>query len=215
MRSEERRVGKECTSWCESTYKNYFWMVPYDLGGLIETIGGKAEAERRLDEFFVRLDAGYNDPWFASGNEPSFHIPWVYNWVGRPDKASEVIRRTLAEQYSSAADGLPGNDDLGTMGAWYVFASTGLYPMIPGVGGFTLSTPLFDRITMHLKGGDLVIEGGSPTRPYTTAVTVDGERLDRAWIDWERLAGGATVRFTTSTKPSGTWGRTQMPPSYE
>jgi len=201
--------------WRESTYKNYFWMVPYNLGGLIETIGGKAEAERRLDEFFERLDAGYNDPWFASGNEPSFHIPWVYNWVGRPDKASAVIRRTLDEQYSSASDGLPGNDDLGTMGAWYVFASAGLYPMIPGVGGFTLSTPLFERITMHLKGGDLVIEGGSRTRPYTTGVKVDGMPLDRAWIDWNRIAGGATIRFATSSKPSGQWGRTQLPPSYE
>lgn len=81
--------------WRESTYKNYFWMVPYDLAGLIETMGGKAAAEKRLDEFFVRLDAGYNDPWFASGNEPSFHIPWVYNWLGRPDKTSKVINRIL------------------------------------------------------------------------------------------------------------------------
>ena len=62
----------------ESTYKNYFWMVPYDIAGLIEIIGGKAAAEKRLDEFFTRLDAGYNDAWFASGNEPSFHIPWIY-----------------------------------------------------------------------------------------------------------------------------------------
>ncbi|KAB6411725.1 glycoside hydrolase family 92 protein, partial [Bacteroides xylanisolvens] len=75
----------------ESTYKNYFWMVPYDIAGLIEIIGGKAAAEKRLDEFFTRLDAGYNDAWFASGNEPSFHIPWIYNWVGTPYKAQEII----------------------------------------------------------------------------------------------------------------------------
>lgn len=101
----------------ESTYKNYFWMVPYDIAGLIEIIGGKAAAEKRLDEFFTRLDAGYNDAWFASGNEPSFHIPWIYNWVGTPYKAQEIINRVLNEQYSSKIDGLPGNDDLGTMGA--------------------------------------------------------------------------------------------------
>ena len=101
----------------ESTYKNYFWMVPYDIAGLIEIIGGKAVAEKRLDEFFTRLDAGYNDAWFASGNEPSFHIPWIYNWVGTPYKAQEIINRVLNEQYSSKIDGLPGNDDLGTMGA--------------------------------------------------------------------------------------------------
>ena len=84
----------------ESTYKNYFWMVPYDIAGLIEIIGGKAAAEKRLDEFFTRLDAGYNDAWFASGNEPSFHIPWIYNWVGTPYKAQEIINRVLNEQYS-------------------------------------------------------------------------------------------------------------------
>ena len=117
----------------ESTYKNYFWMVPYDIAGLIEIIGGKAAAEKRLDEFFTRLDAGYNDAWFASGNEPSFHIPWIYNWVGTPYKAQEIINRVLNEQYSSKIDGLPGNDDLGTMGAWYVFACIGLYPEIPAL----------------------------------------------------------------------------------
>ena len=109
----------------ESTYKNYFWMVPYDIAGLIEIIGGKAAAEKRLDEFFTRLDAGYNDAWFASGNEPSFHIPWIYNWVGTPYKAQEIINRVLNEQYSSKIDGLPGNDDLGTMGAWSLSRNTG------------------------------------------------------------------------------------------
>ena len=96
----------------ESTYKNYFWMVPYDIVGLVEIIGGKEKAEKRLDEFFTRLDAGYNDAWFASGNEPSFHIPWIYNWIGRPYKTQEIINRVLNEQYSSKIDGLPGNDDL-------------------------------------------------------------------------------------------------------
>ena len=135
----------------ESTYKNYFWMVPYDIVGLVEIIGGKEKAEKRLDEFFTRLDAGYNDAWFASGNEPSFHIPWIYNWIGRPYKTQEIINRVLNEQYSSKIDGLPGNDDLGTMGAWYVFACIGLYPEIPGVGGFTINTPIFSSVKVHLK----------------------------------------------------------------
>ena len=201
--------------WRESTYKNYFWMVPYNLKGLIDLIGGKEAAEKRLDEFFVRLDAGYTDTWFASGNEPSFHIPWVYNWVGRPDKASQVIRRTLDEQYSSAVDGLPGNDDLGTMGAWYVFACTGLYPMIPGVGGFTLSTPLFESVTIHMPRGDIRIEGGSEQKPYTTALRLDGRPHDRAWIDWKALENGATLEYTASARPTGKWGTRELPPSYE
>ena len=159
----------------ESTYKNYFWMVPYDIAGLIEIIGGKAAAEKRLDEFFTRLDAGYNDAWFASGNEPSFHIPWIYNWVGTPYKAQEIINRVLNEQYSSKIDGLPGNDDLGTMGAWYVFACIGLYPEIPGVGGFTVNTPIFSSVKVHLKKGDMVIKGGSEKNIYIKSMKLNGK----------------------------------------
>ena len=101
------------------------------------------------------------------------------------------------------------------MGAWYVFACSGLYPMIPGVGGFTLNTPIFERVTMHLKHGDLTITGGSETKIYTTGLKVNGRAHDRAWIDWKELSNGATLEFTTSAKPAGRWGQSELPPSYE
>ncbi len=198
----------------ESTYKNYFWMVPYDIAGLIEIIGGKAAAEKRLDEFFTRLDAGYNDAWFASGNEPSFHIPWIYNWVGTPYKAQEIINRVLNEQYSSKIDGLPGNDDLGTMGAWYVFACIGLYPEIPGVGGFTVNTPIFSSVKVHLKKGDMVIKGGSEKNIYIKSMKLNGKPYDSTWIDWDQLNNGATIEYATSSKPDVKWGTKVTPPSF-
>lgn len=198
----------------ESTYKNYFWMVPYNIAGLVDIIGGKAEAEKRLNEFFNRLDAGYNDAWFASGNEPSFHIPWVYNWIGRPYKAQEVIHRVLNEQYSSKIDGLPGNDDLGTMGAWYVFACIGLYPEIPGVGGFTVNTPIFSSVKVHLKKGDIVIKGGSEKNIYIHSMRLNGKPYDSTWIDWDELSNGATIDYGTSSKPDTKWGTKILPPSF-
>ena len=198
----------------ESTYKNYFWMVPYDIAGLIKIIGGKAAAEKRLDEFFTRLDAGYNDAWFASGNEPSFHIPWIYNWVGTPYKAQEIINRVLNEQYSSKIDGLPGNDDLGTMGAWYVFACIGLYPEIPGVGGFTVNTPIFSSVKVHLKKGDMVIKGGSEKNIYIKSMKLNGKPCDSTWLDWDQLNNGATIEYTTSSKPDVKWGTKVTPPSF-
>lgn len=198
----------------ESTYKNYFWMVPYDLNGLIEIIGGKSFAEKRLDEFFVRLDAGYNDPWFASGNEPSFHIPWVYNWVGRPDKTQKVINRIINEQYSSALNGLPGNDDLGTMGAWYVFACIGLYPEIPGIGGFSINTPIFESVKIALKNGTILIKGGSEKNIYIQSLKLDGKPYESTWIDWDKLSNGATLNFQTSSKPNLKWGTSISPPSF-
>ncbi|GAE83909.1 GH92 family glycosyl hydrolase [Bacteroides reticulotermitis] len=198
----------------ESTYKNYFWMVPYDIAGLVEIIGGNSKAEKRLDEFFTRLDAGYNDAWFASGNEPSFHIPWIYNWIGCPYKTQAVINRVLNEQYSSKIDGLPGNDDLGTMGAWYVFACIGLYPEIPGIGGLTINTPIFPSVKVHLKEGDLVIKGGSEKNIYIKSMKLDGKPYDSTWLDWERLCKGATIEYGTSGKPDMKWGAKILPPSF-
>lgn len=199
----------------ESTYKNYFWMVPYNIAGLVEIIGGKENAEKRLDEFFTRLDAGYNDAWFASGNEPSFHIPWVYNWIGRPYKAQEIINRVLNEQYTSEIDGLPGNDDLGTMGAWYVFACMGLYPEIPGVGGFTINTPIFSSVKIHLKKADIVIKGGSEKNIYIRAMNLNGKPYESTWLDWKQLSGGATIDYTTSGMPNKSWGIKKLPPSFD
>lgn len=197
----------------EATYKDYFWMVPYDLKGLADIIGGNRKAEQRLDEYFVRLDAGYNDPWFASGNEPSFGVPWAYNWVGRPYKTQRTVNRILNEQYHSTPDGLPGNDDLGSMGAWYVWACLGLYPEIPGVGGFSLNTPIFPSATIHLPEHDIVIKGGSESRIYTHALKVDGRPFNGTWLTWNQLKDGATLQYTTGKSPSKTWGTGMTPPS--
>lgn len=202
--------------WRESTYPNYFWMVPYNIEGLVEIIGGTEEAERRLDHLFRRLDAGYGDEWFACGNEPSFQIPWTYNWIGKPWKTSAVVNRIINEQYHNGKDGLPGNDDLGTMGGWYVFACLGLYPQIPGIGGFALNTPIFDEITIHLgNGNDINIKGGSEKNIYTTGLKLNGKRHDRAWIDWSDLENGATLEYTTSSHPDKKWGSTELPPSFD
>lgn len=199
----------------ESTYKNYFWMVPYNIAGLVDIIGGKENAEKRLDEFFNRLDAGYNDAWFASGNEPSFHIPWVYNWIGRPYKAQQIINKVLNEQYSSEIDGLPGNDDLGTMGAWYVFACMGLYPEIPGVAGFTINTPIFSSVKIHLKKGDIVIKGGSEKNIYIRGMKLNGKPYESTWLDWKQLSDGATIDYSTSSTPDKSWGIKTLPPSFD
>jgi len=200
--------------WTESTYTNYFWMVPYNLKGLIDLIG-KEEAEKRLDELFVRLDANYGQEWYACGNEPSFHIPWVYNWLGKPYKTAHTVNRLINEMYHSGADGLPGNDDLGTMGSLYVFACMGMFPVIPGVGGFALNTPVFDSATIHLKKGDIVITGGSETNIYTKSLKLNGEDHDSAWISWDDIAKGGTLEYATASKPGSKWATTVLPPSYE
>lgn len=199
----------------ESTYNNYFWMVPFNIQGLIEIAGGKKESEKRLDFLFRKLDAGYDDDWFACGNEPSFGIPWVYNWVGKPHKTQKIVNRIIREQYSSRPNGLPGNDDLGSMGAWYVFASIGLYPEIPAVAGFSINAPIFEKIKVHLRGGDLVIKGGSEEKCYINSLKLNKKAYQSTWINWNDLSSGGVLEFKLSDVPNYTWGTKIAPPSFE
>jgi len=199
----------------ESTYNNYFWMVPYNFQGLIDTIGGVEEAESRLDNLFRRLDAGYDDDWYACGNEPSFGIPWAYNWVGKPYKTQNIVNRVITEQYSGKVDGLPGNDDLGSMGSWYVFACIGLYPEIPGVAGFSVNSPIFSSIKLHLKDGDLTILGGSEENCYIKSIKFNKKTYNSTWIDWFDISNGGTIQYKLSNKPNEKWGTGTTPPSFE
>ena len=200
----------------EATYKDFFWMVPYNINGLIETIGGRDSAEVRLQEYFRRLDADYGDDWYASGNEPCFGFPWIYNWVGSPWKTQDVIRRVLNEIYIDVSDGLPGNDDLGAMGAWYVWVSLGLYPEIPGVAGFALSTPSFPRICIHLPNGkDIVQTSSQDGKPFIKSLNINGKECKGTWLPWKDLADGAIMKYATSDKPNTKWGTQIAPPSYK
>ena len=201
--------------WREATYKNYFWMVPYNLTGLIDTLGGSKAAEDRLDVFFERLDASYDDAWFAAGNEPDFQAPWIYNWTDASYKTSEVVHRVFNEMYTSEPTGLPGNDDLGTMGAWYVFASVGLYPMIPGVAGFSVNTPQFEKVILNLPNGVLTINGGSKENPYINSLKINGKKYKSTWIDWDFIKNGGIIDFESSNIPNKIWGIDSESPSFD
>ena len=190
------------SDWREATKENYFWMVPFDLERLIDTIGGKKNASKRLDNLFVRLDASYDDHHFAAGNEPDFQVPWIYNWTDKPYKTSEVISRIFDQMYTSKPTGLPGNDDGGSMGAWYVFASVGLYPMVPGVAGFSINTPQFENIKINLPGGILEIKGGSATPAYITSMKVNDSIYKSSWIDWESIRKGGCIEYKTDSNPN-------------
>lgn len=188
--------------WREATKENYFWMVPFDLETLIDTMGGKVAASKRLDSLFVKLDAGYDDHYFAAGNEPDFQVPWIYNWTDNPDKTSEVIYRIFDQAYTSKPGGLPGNDDGGSMGAWYVFASIGLYPMIPGVAGFSINTPQFENIQIDFSGKMLEIKGGSSSPAFIRSVKFNERKHASFWIDWETIRRGGYIEYKTERKNS-------------
>lgn len=199
----------------EASYRTYFWLVPFNLSKLIDTIGGKQFAENRLDDYFKRLDADYGQTWYAAGNEPDFQAPWTYNWVGAPYKTQTLIRRIMREQYKNKDNGLPGNDDLGAMGAWYVFAGIGMYPMIPGYAGFSVNSPSFSHIKIHLGSGKtLNINGGSQTKPYISSLKVNGKVWSSTWIPYSLIKNGGNISYSLSGIPNKVWGAGINPPSF-
>lgn len=204
------------TPWIEATYKNYFWMVPFNIKTLIDTINQKDNtlAEKRLDTYFTRLDAGLDDDWFSSSNEVGMFAPWAYCWLGKPYKTQQVVNRILRERYSNTPHGMPGNDDAGTMSAHYVFSSMGLAPAIPGVGGFVINTPLFQSVKLKLPGGDVVIEGGSETKFYTQSLKLNGKEYPSCWLPLSKISKGGKLQFQVADKPNTKWGTQQRPPSF-
>jgi predicted alpha-1,2-mannosidase len=212
-----RRYGPQSPAgFHEGTAWQYQWLVPQDVPGLVELMGGRAEALRRLDDFFaypalladparaVREDwvvgpySYYRQFRYNPNNEPDLHAPWLYTLIGQPWQTSAVVRaaQTL---FVNAPNGVTGNDDLGTMSAWYVFGALGLYPAMPGTGRFLLHAPRFRRAVVHQPNGhDLVLDApaaDSSTPQYVQSLTVDGRPRDQAWVDFEELTAGATLHF--------------------
>ncbi|RYY58087.1 MAG: hypothetical protein EOO05_17510, partial [Chitinophagaceae bacterium] len=214
-RNEDGTWKKYDEDWREASYKNYFWMVPFNLGGLVNKMGGDKVAEKRLDSFFTRIDASYNQEWFAAGNEPDFQVPWIYNWIGLPAKTQQTVKRIIREQYSNRPQGLPGNDDMGAMGAWYVFANIGLYPVVPAVAGFSINSPSFPEIVLHLPGGKLNITGGSEDKTYINALAIDGKPYNDTWISLEQLKHVQGLHFTLSNDSVQSWGTSSVAPSFD
>lgn len=177
----------------------YTWMVPQNLSGLFHLMGGNQEVARRLDTFFTRLDAGPNAPYYWGGNEVGLEAPWEYDFAGKPWHTQAVVRRIETSLYAATPGGLPGNDDLGTLSAWYIWAAIGLYPEIPGAAGFALGSPLFPHLELALAAGHrLVINapGADDKHPYVRSLRVDGHLHGSTWLPFSAVESGALLQFT-------------------
>lgn len=214
-RNEDGSWKKYNEDWREASYKNYFWMIPHNLGGLVKLMGGEAAAEKRLDSFFVKINASYDQEWFAAGNEPDFQVPWVYNWIGKPSKTQALVKRIIKEQYSNRPNGLPGNDDMGAMGAWYVFANIGLYPVVPATPGFSINSPSFPYIRLQLPKGEFVIKGGDPDKPYIHSLNLNGTSYNSTWLPLDKMAQGGTMNVELTAEPGSHWVAEELPPSFD
>ncbi|MFI6123996.1 GH92 family glycosyl hydrolase [Streptomyces sp. NPDC051064] len=197
----------------QGTSATYTWMVPQDVQGLAEAMGGRDVAAERLDGFFHKADGS----WSVKGgdalrydptNEPGIHAPWLYNALGQPWKTQETVREIVNTVYGTGPRGLPGNDDLGTMSAWYVFSALGLYPQTPGSATMLLGAPLFPTAVLDRpQGGDIRISApeADATHPYIDAVKVDGRTADRSWTDARLVTRGGSLTYRLAERPNTSW----------
>jgi len=212
----------------EGTSWQYQWLVPQDVPALARAMGGREQMGKRLDAFFA-LDELLADPqgaarkaWvsgayayygqyrFNPNNEPTMHVPGLYSLIGQPWKTATVLHaaQTL---FTNAPNGVTGNDDLGTMSAWYLFSALGFSPLMPGSGQLLLHPPKFDRIEIVLENGrKLTVEApGAATQipRYVATAEFDGKPQQAVWLDVQRLQQGGTLEYTLGDRPDPAgWG---------
>lgn len=206
----------------EGTAWQYQWLVQQDVPGLVAAMGGIEQARQRLDAFFAYdalaqdLQGGARKQWvvgpysyynqyrYNPNNEPDLHSPWMYTLLGQPWKTATVVRAAQA-LFTNAPNGVTGNDDLGTMSAWYIFSAIGLYPAVPGSGQLLLHAPRFAGVELELgDGGVLRIEApGADGRKlqYIGGLAMDGIAHAPAWIGWDRLRRGGAIRIELVDRP--------------
>ncbi|WP_405746566.1 GH92 family glycosyl hydrolase [Streptomyces sp. NBC_01525] len=213
----------------EGTAWQYQWLVPQDLPGMISLIGGRKKATERLDSFFA-YDTLLRDPektarevWvngpydyynadkYNPQNEPDLIAPYTYLSTGQPWKTTDVVHAALT-LFTDTPTGMTGNDDLGTMSAWMVLSSIGVFPVQPGTDTWGLSTPVFDRVDLrldrrfHPAGGFTVTAPGTSAKDrYVQSVRLDGAGRQRTYVTTGELRGARELAFTVGGSPSG-WG---------
>nr|WP_299073358.1 GH92 family glycosyl hydrolase [uncultured Allomuricauda sp.] len=198
---------------CESNAWQYFWFVPHDMNGLIDTLG-KKRFEQKLDSMFTYYpSAGDKLPIFstgmigqyAHGNEPSHHVSYLYNAIGKPWKTQEMVRKIIETQYSTEPDGYCGNEDCGQMSAWLVFSSLGMYPINPADGIYSLTSPFFEEAVIDLENGKqftISAENQSKTNSYIQEITLNGKPYQQLTITHQQIMDGGELHFVLGAEPN-------------
>ncbi|MEU8612658.1 GH92 family glycosyl hydrolase [Actinoplanes sp. NPDC048791] len=188
----------------------YTWMVPQDVSGLAALMGGRTAAATRLDGLFHDENGnwavlGGNPLRYDPTNEPGIHVPWMYNGLGQPWKTQETVRQIVDTAYGTGPAGLPGNDDLGTMSAWYAFAAIGMFPQVPGRAEMLLGSPVFTRVVIDRSNGVRLTVNANSAEPYVQGLKLNGSTLRRSWLPESFVQTGGTVTFALAASPNKTW----------
>ncbi len=206
----------------ENNGYTYLWQVQQDIPGLIQLMKGKDNFENKLDQLF-REDLGRSkyEFWgkfpdatglvgqYSMGNEPSFHIPYLYNFTQSPWKTQKRIRFLLDAWFKDNIYGIPGDEDGGGMSAFVVFSSMGFYPITPGLPVYTIGSPLFSKITIDLpnkKQFKLIANNCSVINKYIQSARLNGKVLYVASFTHEQLMNGGYLELDMGPIPNKKWG---------
>lgn len=208
--------------WEGVCYESFPWEMsfyaPHDVATLIELCGGKDRFIERLDTYFTHdkvFDQNYSIGLFQVSNEPGFLVPTLYNYVNRPDKTAEITRKVLKTRYSVMPWGLPGNDDSGSMSAWFAFQAMGLYPNA-GQDVYLITSPVFTKTGITLENGkrfEILAPGVSDQNIYVQSAKLNGDELNRCWLRHDEIVAGGTLELVMGGQPSQWCKDGEVPPS--
>ena len=196
------------SNYVEGNAWQWAWFVPQDVEGLMELVGGQKSFEAHLDTLFTTSSELTGDPnaaadvtgmigQYAHGNEPSHHIPYLYNYAGAPRKTQALVDHILRTLYHNDPNGLSGNEDVGQMSAWYALSAMGFYSFCPGRPIYEIGRPIFDKVTIHLSNGkDFVIQAknNSVENKYIRSMKLNGEDLaEPRFSHFDLMKGGELI----------------------
>ncbi|MDX1283762.1 MAG: GH92 family glycosyl hydrolase [Draconibacterium sp.] len=215
----------------ENNGYTYAWLVQHDIHGLIKLMGGRESFIENLDQLFREnlgrtkyqfwakfADATGMVGQFSMGNEPSFHIPYLYNYAGEPWKTQKKIRFLLDAWFQDNIFGIPGDEDGGAMTAFVVFSSLGFYPTTPGLPIYNIGSPLFEEIKIELDNGNtftIKANNCSKVNKYIQSAKLNGQELNKPWFTHQDLIEGAILELEMGAYPNKKWGSNpeSAPPS--
>ena len=190
---------------CEGNSWQYTWLVPQDVDGLVEMMGGREKFLTKLDQFFTAEgDMGEhasNDitgliGQYAHGNEPSHHIAYLYALQGQPEKTADLVRKIMTEFYTAKPDGVIGNEDVGQMSAWYVLSAMGFYQVHPANGEYVFGSPMLDEATIMLPEGKtftIKTVNNSKENKYIKSKSLNGATYTKNYIHYRDIVAGGEL----------------------
>jgi predicted alpha-1,2-mannosidase len=200
----------------------YRWDVQHNIPDLIRLMGGAEAFVNELDAmfteplgrskyaFYAQLpDHTGNVGQFSMANEPSLHIPYLYNYAGQPWKTQKCLRMLLSQWFRSDLMGVPGDEDGGGMSAFVVFSQMGFYPVTPGLPSYSIGSPVFERTEIKLGNGNVFVieaQNASPENKYIQSARLNGRPLEAPWISHEELANGGKLIFEMGSRANKNWG---------